>query len=168
MVLDDDSCCITAWKPCITMRAGDATETLDLALEAPGRDRAKILHKLRLPSDNGPGYLSGELAGWLEDREMNPFRSAPCHPRTQGKIERCHQTLKNRILLENHCLSGDPEQKIDAFHRAPMSATTKARKPHDTRRRLFRLHREHSGTTRNNQRETIEKCRILPALQRRP
>jgi len=26
---------------------------------------------------------------------------APYHPMTQGKIERWHQTLKNRILLEN-------------------------------------------------------------------
>ena len=24
-------------------------------------------------------------------------------PQTQGKIERWHQTLKNRILLENYC-----------------------------------------------------------------
>ena len=34
---------------------------------------------------------------------------------TQGKIERWHQTLKNRILLENYYLSGDLEAKIDAF-----------------------------------------------------
>jgi transposase InsO family protein len=31
-------------------------------------------------------------------------RGAPCHPQTQGKIERWHQTLKNRILLENYYL----------------------------------------------------------------
>jgi putative transposase len=29
--------------------------------------------------------------------------------------ERWHQTLKNRILLENYHLSGDLEQQIDAF-----------------------------------------------------
>jgi len=28
---------------------------------------------------------------------------------TQGKIERWHQTLKNRILLENYYLPGDPK-----------------------------------------------------------
>ena len=38
-----------------------------------------------------------------------------CHPQTQGKIERWHQTLKNRILLENYYLPGDLEAKIDAF-----------------------------------------------------
>ena len=34
---------------------------------------------------------------------------------TQGKIERWHQTLKNRILLENYLLPGDLEAQIAAF-----------------------------------------------------
>jgi putative transposase len=42
-------------------------------------------------------------------------RGAPCHPQTQGKIERWHQTLKNRILLENYYLPGDLKAKIDKF-----------------------------------------------------
>src|SRR3982074_2526088 len=33
----------------------------------------------------------------------------------QGKIERWHQTLKNRILLENYFLPGDLETQIAAF-----------------------------------------------------
>ena len=37
------------------------------------------------------------------------------HPQTQGKIERWHQTLKNRILLENYYLPGDLETQIAAF-----------------------------------------------------
>ena len=35
---------------------------------------------------------------------MRHTRGAPYHPMTQGKIERWHQTLKNRILLENYYL----------------------------------------------------------------
>ena len=46
---------------------------------------------------------------------MSHVRGAPCHPQTQGKIERWHQTLKNRILLENHFLPGDLEAQIEAF-----------------------------------------------------
>ncbi len=34
---------------------------------------------------------------------------------TQGKIERWHQTLKNRILLENYYLPGDLETQIRTF-----------------------------------------------------
>ena len=33
----------------------------------------------------------------------------------KGKIERWHQTLKNRILLENYFLPGDLEAQIEAF-----------------------------------------------------
>ncbi len=46
---------------------------------------------------------------------MGHVRGAPYHPQTQGKIERCHQTLKNRILLENDYLPGDLEASIGRF-----------------------------------------------------
>jgi len=63
----------------------------------------------------GPCYIAGELADWLQDRDIDHTRGAPCHPQTQGKIERWHQTLKNRILLENYFLPGDLEAQIAAF-----------------------------------------------------
>ena len=66
-------------------------------------------------SDNGSSYISGDLAEWLDDQSMEHVRSAPYHPQTQGKIERWHQTLKNRILLENYYLPGDLEAQIGAF-----------------------------------------------------
>ena len=46
---------------------------------------------------------------------MDHVRGAPYHPMTQGKIERWHQTLKNRILLENYYLPGDLQTKIADF-----------------------------------------------------
>ena len=57
---------------------------------------------------------------------MNHVRGAPYHPMTQGKIERWHQTLKNRILLENYYLPGDLEAQIEAFVADYNTATTKA------------------------------------------
>ena len=65
--------------------------------------------------DNGSNYISGELADWLNAKGMDHLRGAPMHPPTRGKIERWHQTLKNRILLENYYLPGDLEQKIADF-----------------------------------------------------
>ena len=47
--------------------------------------------------------------------EASGCDSATVHPQTQGKIERWHQTLKNRILLENYFLPGDLEAQIEAF-----------------------------------------------------
>ena len=46
---------------------------------------------------------------------MGHVRGAPYHPQTQGKIERWHQTLKNRILLENYFFPADMEAQIKAF-----------------------------------------------------
>ena len=46
---------------------------------------------------------------------MDHVRGAPNHPQTQGKIERWHQTLKNRILLENYYLPGALEEAVEAF-----------------------------------------------------
>ena len=46
---------------------------------------------------------------------MDHVRGAPHHPQTQGKIERWHQTLKNRILLENYYLPGDLEGNVGRF-----------------------------------------------------
>ena len=114
-ILDDYSRYIIAWKLCTTMKAEDVTDTLDLALQASGCDQATVLHKPRLLSDNGSSYISGELAEWLEQQKMEHVRGAPYHPQTQGKIERWHQTLKNRILLENYYLPGDLRQQIETF-----------------------------------------------------
>ena len=114
-VLDDYSRYIVSWKLCTNMRAEDVMDTLDLALKASGRDQVHVVHKPRLLSDNGSSYVSGDLAEWLKDRGMKHSRSAPYHPQTQGKIERWHQTLKNRILLENYFLPGDLEAQISAF-----------------------------------------------------
>jgi len=84
-------------------------------LQASGCDQADVVHKPRLLSDNGSSFISGEFADWISDNEMSHVRGAPYHPQTQGKIERWHQMLKNRILLENYFLPGDLEMQIEAF-----------------------------------------------------
>ncbi|MCP4205474.1 MAG: IS3 family transposase [Shimia sp.] len=114
-ILDDYSRYIIAWKLCTNMRAEDVTATIELALTASGCDQAVVRHKPRLLSDNGSCYISGALAEWLEGQKMDHVRGAPFHPQTQGKIERWHQTMKNRVLLENYYLPGDLERQIGAF-----------------------------------------------------
>ena len=86
---------------CNTMRAEDVTATLGMALGGA--------------ADNGSSYVSDDLAKWLNAHNMDHVRGAPYHPMTQGKIERWHQTLKNRIQLENYYLPGDLETQIEAF-----------------------------------------------------
>ena len=114
-ILDDFSRYIIAWKLCTTMKTSDVTETLSLALQASGCDQAHIAHKPRLLSDNGSSYVSGELAEWLGDKKMGHVRGAPYHPQTQGKIERWHRTMKDKILLENYYLPSELESRIGEF-----------------------------------------------------
>jgi len=114
-ILDDFSRYVIAWKLCTGMTSRDVTETLELALQASGCDQADVDHKPRLLSDNGSSYISSDLADWLSDNGMSHVCGAPYHPQTQGKIERWHQTLKNRILLEHYFLPGDLEKQIEAF-----------------------------------------------------
>jgi putative transposase len=139
--LDDYSRYVVGWKLCGTMRAEHVTDTLDIALATSGCDSAKVLHKPRLLSDRaiegaigsspmarGSSYSAGDLAKYLEDKGMKHVRGAPMHllpgrrllviaerAQTQGKIERWHQTLKNRILLENYFFEGELEAAIATF-----------------------------------------------------
>ena len=97
------------------MSTTDVTDSLDDAIRFTGLDQVKIKHKPRLLSDNGPSYISGELATYLKCNGMKHTRCKPYHPQTQGKIERWHRSLKNRILLENYYLPGELENQIQQF-----------------------------------------------------
>ena len=54
-------------------------------------------------------------AGQFQDKGMKHSRGAPYHPQTHSKIERWHQTLKKRSLLENYFLPSDLEAQTGAF-----------------------------------------------------
>jgi putative transposase len=97
------------------MKVQDVTATLDLALAASGVDQMTVAHRPRLLSDNGSSYIASDLADWLDKQNIKHVRGAPYHPQTQGKIERWHQTFKNRILLEHYYLPGDLERQVAAF-----------------------------------------------------
>src|SRR6266511_2050652 len=114
-VLDDFSRYILAWKLCTTMSATDVSDTLQVALRGSGLNQVKVLHRPRLLSDNGPSYVSRELGKWLEDNGIKHIRGRPYHPMTQGKIERYHRSMKNRILLDNYYLPGQLEHSIQEF-----------------------------------------------------
>jgi len=111
-VIDDYSRYIISWRICTGMAASDVSATLRDALRVA---RLSKRQRPRLLSDNGPCYISSELKGWLDENGMDHTRGKPYHPMTQGKIERWHRSLKDRILLENYYLPEDLERKIDEF-----------------------------------------------------
>lgn len=111
-IIDDYSRFIISWKLCPTMAAVDVKETLNDALEAVGiskKDCPKLL------TDNGPCYISHELKAYLKEVGIKHIHGRPCHPQTQGKIERYHRTMKNVIKLDNYYSTEELVEKIKEF-----------------------------------------------------
>ena len=114
-VLDDDSRYILAWTLRTSMQASDVTETLDLARAQAGVDRVRVVHRPRLLRDNGPCYISQELADYLDTHGLAHTRGAPYHPMTQGKIERDHRSMKNVVKLEKYCSPWELQRALARF-----------------------------------------------------
>ncbi len=114
-ILDDYSRYIITWRLTTTMATADVTDTLEDALKATGLSEARVRHKPRLLSDNGPCYISGELKSWLKKQEIEHTRGAPYHPQTQGKIERYHRSMKNVVKLEHYYYPWELEQAISKW-----------------------------------------------------
>ena len=83
--------------------------------QALSKAKIKSNNKPRLLSDNGSCYISSELKSFLYKRSKEHIRGKPMHPQTQGKIERYHRTMKNRILLENYFSTIELENALNDF-----------------------------------------------------
>jgi transposase InsO family protein len=114
-VLDDYSRYILAWKLSPSMAATDVEQNLKMALEKAGLEEVRVRHRPRLLSDNGPAYLSKELAQFLKRKHMEHIRGAPYHPMAQGKIERYHRSMKNIVKLQNYYSPSELGQSIAEF-----------------------------------------------------
>ncbi len=97
------------------MAGEDVKDLLKEAVRRTGVQRVAVRHRPRLLSDNGPCYLSKELAEYLEEKGMTHTRGKPFHPMTQGKIERYHRSLKNEVLLQHYYLPEELEREIARF-----------------------------------------------------
>jgi transposase InsO family protein len=123
-ILDDYSHYIIAWKLCSTMRADDVTDTIGRALGLQAAAARRSCTNLdcsatmarvtsRAISPNG-----SRIAAWQTFAARRAIRRP-------SKIERWHQTLKNRILLENYYLPGDPEARSRASSSTTITGVTR-------------------------------------------
>src|SRR5689334_10258388 len=76
-VLDDYSRYIIAYKLTTGMAATDVQDTLDIAVAKTGVTQVRVEHRPRLLSDNGPAYVSQELADYLKPLQMRHIRGKP-------------------------------------------------------------------------------------------
>ena len=97
------------------MGSRDVEETLNLAVAKTGVQHIKVKHRPRLLSDNGSAFISEALATYLAKHQIQHVRGAPYHPQTQGKIERCHRSMKSIVKLDTYYAPSDLEQAIANF-----------------------------------------------------
>ena len=98
-VLDDYSRKILAWRLQSSMDAGAFSDVVELACECVGLDIAPPIEPPRLVTDRGPALISTAFGQYLEARGIGHILASPYHPQTNGKIERYHRTLKEKINL---------------------------------------------------------------------
>lgn len=111
-ILDDYSRFILAWDLRPNMTSDDVKPSVNKAIEFAGLTKESAP---RLLSDNGKCYLSSDLRTFLRNEGIKPINGKPCHPQTQGKIERYHRTMKNVVKLDNYYSPGDLENTLEQF-----------------------------------------------------
>ena len=111
-ILDDFSRYIVTFKLCDSMLAADVMHTVDDALQLAGLSKD---NRPRLLSDNGSCYISHELRSYLGIKGIKQINGKPCHPQTQGKIERYHRSMKNVIKLDNYYSPEDLYKAVASF-----------------------------------------------------
>jgi len=96
-IIDDYSRRIITFRLCKSMSAPDVMDTVNDAIKATGLNKNQMP---RLLSDNGSCYISGEFRDYLSKIGIKQINGKPCHPQTQGKIERYHRSMKNVVKLD--------------------------------------------------------------------
>jgi len=123
--VDDYSRYPLAWDVKPDETAFSISEVMEMALEAAkNQGHLQGGEQPMLLSDNGPGFTSNLLAEYLTAHGIDHIFGHPYHPQTQGKIERFHRSIKEKVLLLVYCSPEELERSVDE------TITRYARTPH--------------------------------------
>ena len=114
-VMDDYSRFILAHRLQQDMTSDSFIEVVQDAVDRTSMDQVPVTDRTRLLSDNGPGYVSRAFRDYLTLVGIRHILATPFHPQTNGKLERCHQTIKRDVNQVPYELPSDLEAAIAAF-----------------------------------------------------
>ena len=114
-VMDDYSRFILAHRLQRDMTSDSFIEVVQEAADRTGMDQVPIEDRTKLLSDNGPGYVFRAFRDYLGMVGIRHILGTPFHPQTNGKLERCHQTLKRDVNQAPYELPSDLEAALVAF-----------------------------------------------------
>ncbi|XP_031422660.1 uncharacterized protein K02A2.6-like [Clupea harengus] len=97
------------WPEVAIMRSTTAQKTIEKLAEMFSR----FGFPEQLVSDNGPQFVSADLAKFLERHGIQHIRSAPYHPATNGLAERFIQSMKHSLKASQG--QGSLHQRLHAF-----------------------------------------------------
>lgn len=112
-VLDDYSRNAIAWDLKADETAFSISDVIERALEnAQKLGPLAAETRPKLLSDNGPGFVADMLAKYLTQHGIKHIFGKPYHPQTQGKIERFHRRIKDKVCLLVYCGPEELRQSI--------------------------------------------------------
>lgn len=104
------------------------SDIVELAIES-ARKEGHLMGAQTMPklySDNGSGFTSRLLAGYLDTHGIRHVFATPYHPQGRGKIERFNRRIKQKLCLVVYC---SPEELRKAANEA---IATYNRTPHES------------------------------------
>jgi len=109
-ILDGFSRYIVHWDIRESMTEADVEIVLQRAREKFPDARPRII------SDNGPQFVSRDFREFIRISGMTHVRTSPYYPQSNGKVERCHKTIKGGCIRVRTPLSlEDAIAVVDEF-----------------------------------------------------